>query len=106
MFYEAHGHNEEIYAVKPMLEHMLAGVQYALGDLKADDSPSVKAGTNSPAASIREGGTALPSRFCPLLPNVRAAPHSRIQHLKESRSCPGITRGPGAHPSSPACGSR
>jgi hypothetical protein len=25
-----------------MLEHVLAGVQYALGDLKADDSPSVK----------------------------------------------------------------
>ena len=26
----------------PFLEHILAGVQYALGDLKADDSPSVK----------------------------------------------------------------
>jgi hypothetical protein len=25
-----------------MLEHILAGIQYALGDLKADDSPSVK----------------------------------------------------------------
>jgi hypothetical protein len=43
MFYEAHGHSERIYAMKPMLEHVLAGVQYALGDLKADDSPSVKA---------------------------------------------------------------
>jgi len=42
VFYEAHGHNERIYAMKPMLEHVLAGVQYALGDLKADDSPSVK----------------------------------------------------------------
>jgi type 1 glutamine amidotransferase len=42
VFYEAHGHNERIYAIKPMLEHVLAGVQYALGDLKADDSPSVK----------------------------------------------------------------
>jgi hypothetical protein len=28
--------------MKPMLEHVLAGVQYALGDLKADDTPSVK----------------------------------------------------------------
>jgi len=28
-----------------MLEHLLAGVQYALGDLKADDSPSVKSGS-------------------------------------------------------------
>jgi type 1 glutamine amidotransferase len=42
LFYEAHGHSERIYAMKPMLEHVLAGVQYALGDLKADDSPSVK----------------------------------------------------------------
>jgi hypothetical protein len=25
-----------------MMEHVLAGIQYALGDLKADDSPSVK----------------------------------------------------------------
>jgi type 1 glutamine amidotransferase len=42
MFYEAHGHNEKIYAMTPMLEHILAGVQYAIGDLKADDSPTVK----------------------------------------------------------------
>jgi hypothetical protein len=27
-----------------MLEHYLAGIQYAIGDLKADDTPSVKAG--------------------------------------------------------------
>jgi type 1 glutamine amidotransferase len=43
VFYEAHGHHESIYALTPMLEHVLAGVQYALGDLKADDSPSVRA---------------------------------------------------------------
>jgi type 1 glutamine amidotransferase len=42
VFYEAHGHDEKVYAMKPMLEHILAGMQYALGDLKADDSPSVK----------------------------------------------------------------
>jgi type 1 glutamine amidotransferase len=42
VFYEAHGHSETVYAIRPMLEHVLAGVQYALGDLKADDSPSVK----------------------------------------------------------------
>ena len=41
----AHGHNERNYAMTPLLEHLLAGMQYALGDLKADDSPSVKAGT-------------------------------------------------------------
>ena len=42
VFYEAHGHNEKIYAIRPILEHVLAGVQYALGDLAADDSPSQK----------------------------------------------------------------
>lgn len=42
VFYEAHGHSETIYAITPMLEHYRAGIQYALGDLKADDSPSVK----------------------------------------------------------------
>jgi uncharacterized protein len=42
VFYEAHGHNEAVYFSRPFVEHMLAGVQYALGDLKADDSPSEK----------------------------------------------------------------
>jgi uncharacterized protein len=40
LFYEAHGHDESIYANRAMLEHLLAGVQYALGDLKADDKPT------------------------------------------------------------------
>jgi type 1 glutamine amidotransferase len=42
VYYEAHGHSERIYAMRPMLEHVLAGVQYALGDLAADDKPSAK----------------------------------------------------------------
>jgi type 1 glutamine amidotransferase len=42
VFYEAFGHNEKIYAMTPILEHLLAGMQYALGDLQADDSPSQK----------------------------------------------------------------
>jgi type 1 glutamine amidotransferase len=51
VFYIAHGHHERNYAVKPLLEHLLAGMQYALGDLKADDSPSVKPGTGSKTAA-------------------------------------------------------
>jgi type 1 glutamine amidotransferase len=39
VFYAAHGHSERVYAMRPMLEHLLAGIQYALGDLKADDTP-------------------------------------------------------------------
>ena len=42
VFYEGHGHDARVYAVTPMLEHIRAGIQYALGDLEADDSPSVK----------------------------------------------------------------
>ena len=42
VFYMSHGHDESVYAITPLLEHLLAGMQYALGDLQADDSPSVK----------------------------------------------------------------
>jgi type 1 glutamine amidotransferase len=41
VFYEAHGHSERIYAMPNMLQHYLAGMQYVMGDLKANDSPSV-----------------------------------------------------------------
>jgi type 1 glutamine amidotransferase len=50
VFYEAHGHNEKIYAIKPMLEHLTAGMQYVLGDLQCDDSPSVKPGAKKTAS--------------------------------------------------------
>ena len=42
--------HERNYAVTPLLEHLLAGIQYTLGDLKADDSPSVKAGAGTKTA--------------------------------------------------------
>jgi type 1 glutamine amidotransferase len=42
VFYMAHGHAEEVYANRQLLEHLLAGIQYALGDLPADDKPSAK----------------------------------------------------------------
>ncbi|BCS31829.1 hypothetical protein TBR22_A10310 [Luteitalea sp. TBR-22] len=42
VFYMSHGHNEKVYANPVLLQHLLAGIQYALGDLKADDSPSQK----------------------------------------------------------------
>ena len=42
VFYEGHGHDEKVYYLRPFVAHMLAGIQYALGDLKADDSPSAQ----------------------------------------------------------------
>jgi hypothetical protein len=50
VFYEALGHEETIYYNNPaMLQHLLAGMQYVLGDLKADDTPSAKEGTTGMA---------------------------------------------------------
>lgn len=40
VFVELLGHDESIYKQPPMLAHILAGMQYALGDLEADDAPS------------------------------------------------------------------
>jgi type 1 glutamine amidotransferase len=40
VFVEVLGHDESIFKLTPMLAHILAGMQYALGDLQADDSPS------------------------------------------------------------------
>jgi len=42
VFYMSHGHNEKIYANPVLLQHLLAGMQYAIGDLNADDTPSQK----------------------------------------------------------------
>jgi len=40
VFYSAIGHGPSVFWNALLLEHFLAGIQYALGDLAADDSPS------------------------------------------------------------------
>lgn len=40
VFYSSLGHNKEIFWNGPVLEHFLAGIQFALGDLEADTTPS------------------------------------------------------------------
>ena len=42
VFYSAIGHGPPIFWNTALLGHFLAGIQYALGDLKADDSPSAR----------------------------------------------------------------
>jgi type 1 glutamine amidotransferase len=42
VFYAAHGHSEHLMSNTAYLEQLLAGIQYAAGDLAADDSPSEK----------------------------------------------------------------
>jgi type 1 glutamine amidotransferase len=44
VFVSGMGHNAGIYRDPALLTHFLAAIQYTLGDLKADDSPSLKAG--------------------------------------------------------------
>lgn len=39
VFVQVLGHDESTYKLTPMLAHILAGVQYVLGDLAADDTP-------------------------------------------------------------------
>jgi type 1 glutamine amidotransferase len=39
IFYCSLGHNDEIYMNPVVMEHYLAGIQYALGELKADATP-------------------------------------------------------------------
>ena len=42
VFYCSLGHNNHIFWDKAVLQHYLDGIQYALGDLKADATPSAK----------------------------------------------------------------
>jgi type 1 glutamine amidotransferase len=39
VFYTGLGHGAEVFGNAQMLQHILAGIQYALGDLAADDTP-------------------------------------------------------------------
>jgi type 1 glutamine amidotransferase len=45
VFYTALGNEEKTFFLKPINEQLLAGLQYAIGDLKADDTPSARPGT-------------------------------------------------------------
>jgi type 1 glutamine amidotransferase len=51
VFYCSLGHNKEIYWNKAVLAHYLAGIQWALGDLQVDETPSAKLATQ-PAAAL------------------------------------------------------
>lgn len=43
VFYCSLGHREDVYQNKAVVQHYLDGIQYALGDLKADDRPTAEA---------------------------------------------------------------
>jgi len=55
LFYCALGHRAEVTFDPAMVKFYLAGIQYALGDLKADDAPSGPAPAPAPAAPVKTG---------------------------------------------------
>ncbi len=57
VFFCAFGHDDAIWFNPAILKHYLAGIQYALGDLKADDTPTAKL---SPAPQPARGPTLAP----------------------------------------------
>lgn len=57
VFYTSLGHREDVYFTPAVLSHMLAGLRYALGDLAADDVPSVKATPVAPALAPEDRTT-------------------------------------------------
>jgi type 1 glutamine amidotransferase len=44
VFYTALGNEEKTFFLRPINEQLLAGIQYAIGDLKADDTPMARPG--------------------------------------------------------------
>jgi type 1 glutamine amidotransferase len=46
VFYTTMGHNPEAFTQPALLKHFLAGVQFALGDLSADTTPSAELGAS------------------------------------------------------------
>jgi type 1 glutamine amidotransferase/HEAT repeat protein len=57
VFYTSLGHNKDIYFVPQILKHYLDGIQYALGDLPADDLPMASLATIPKPALAPEGST-------------------------------------------------
>ena len=53
IFYSSLGHNEPVYLNESVLQHYINGIQYALGDLKADARPSAEVG-NAKAGPLPE----------------------------------------------------
>ena len=49
VFYTNFGHREDTFSKPAILRHMLDGIQYALGDLDADATPTDQAGPKNMA---------------------------------------------------------
>lgn len=84
LFYCSLGHNHHLTWTTPVLEHYLAGIQYAMGDLKADDTP-LGAADDSETNKLRE----LAERISGYQWDQSRAPLAEMeQFLRESSSRP------------------
>ncbi|MEM1068679.1 MAG: ThuA domain-containing protein [Planctomycetota bacterium] len=54
VFYTNFGHREETFKTPSIVRHMLDGIQYALGDLEADATPTAKIGAKEPALAAKK----------------------------------------------------
>ncbi|MEI8213301.1 MAG: ThuA domain-containing protein [Planctomycetota bacterium] len=54
VFYTNFGHQEDTFTKKVILEHILDGIQYALGDLEADATPTADISPRQPSLSPKK----------------------------------------------------
>ena len=59
VFYTSLGHNPEIYRTPQILQHYLDGIQFVLGDLRADATPSAKLKPQPSAAPAPESSSVV-----------------------------------------------
>jgi len=72
VFYSAFGHDHQLFWNPTILKHFLAGIQYALGDLKADATPSAKLSITPVRGPVLPAAEAPPAKKA--APKVNKAP--------------------------------
>ncbi|MDF9834359.1 type 1 glutamine amidotransferase [Ereboglobus sp. PH5-5] len=70
VFYTSLGHNKNIFEVPQILQHLLDGIQYALGDLEADAIPSAKLKTQPKPALAPD--IKIPLQTLTALPSLKS----------------------------------
>ncbi|AWI07887.1 ThuA domain-containing protein [Ereboglobus luteus] len=70
VFYTSLGHNKNIFEVPQILQHLLDGIQYALGDLEADAVPSAKLKTQPKPALAPD--IKIPLQTLTVLPSLKS----------------------------------
>ena len=67
VFYCSLGHYEEVFATPAILQHYCDGIQYAMGDLQADATPSAQANIDAAFAELKKYEFGQPRDFLTLV---------------------------------------